>query len=297
VLRDVVVSSRPSQWIKNLVVFLPLLFSFNESWDLSNSSHVLQLLMNEAFCFFAFISASSSIYLLNDVFDAEKDRLHPEKKNRPVAKKSIGRRTALAACFILMLVSFGFTIGSSLSVITSIASYLVLMILYGIWFRNIFMLDVFCISAGFIIRVMAGAVAVDVPISPWLYVCMGFGALFIGLAKRMSESINVPEGIEIRRKSMNYYNRKSLGLLMTTVSSISLMSYCLYTFTATNLPTNNSMILTIPFVALGLFRYQFLVSSKGLGERPEHVFFKDKVLLSCLLVWLFCVLGVLYAFR
>ena len=159
------------------------------------------------------------------------------------------------------------------------------------------MLDVFCISAGFITRVMAGAVAVDVPISPWLYVCMGFGALFIGLAKRMSESINVPEGIEIRRKSMNYYNRKSLGLLMTTVSSISLMSYCLYTFTATNLPTNNSMILTIPFVALGLFRYQFLVSSKGLGERPEHVFFKDKVLLSCLLVWLFCVLGVLYAFR
>ena len=110
--------------------------------------------------------------------------------------------------------------------------------------RNIFVIDVLCISSGFVIRVMAGAIAVDVPISLWLYVCMGFGALFISLAKRLSAAISAPDSIETRRKTMHYYGIKFLGLAMTAVLLISLISYCLYIFTANNLPANNSMILT-----------------------------------------------------
>lgn len=296
-LRDVLVTSRPSQWIKNLVVFLPLLFSFNEFWDLSDPSRVIQLVINESICLLVFISASSSIYFLNDVFDAEKDRLHPEKKKRPLAKKSISRRIALAFSLALLLFAIAVSISSSTGILPYIVAYLILMTLYGVWFRNLFAIDVLCISAGFVIRVMAGAIAVDVPISIWIYVCMGFGALFIGLAKRMSEAISAPEGIEIRRKSMHYYDIKPLGLSMTAVSVISLMSYSLYTFTASNLPTNHSMMLTIPFVAFCLFRYKFLVMSRGLGERPERVFFDDKILSMCVLLWMISVIGVLYLFR
>ena len=296
-LRDIIISIRPPQWIKNLVVFLPLLFSFNEFWDLSNLNDGLQPVLNALFCFLVFLLASSSIYLLNDAFDSEKDQLHPVKKNRPVAKGSISRRTALAASMIFAVLSLALSMSFSTGVLASIACYMILMVFYSTLFRNIFLLDVFCISAGFIIRVVAGAVAVDVPISPWIYVCMGFGALFIGLAKRMSEAISTPEGLERRRATMSHYDRRTLGFFMSTVSSISLMSYCLYTFTADNLPTNNAMMLTIPFVAFGLFRYHFLVSSKGLGERPEDVFIKDLPLLMCVLLWLFCVMGVLYTFR
>ena len=171
------------------------------------------------------------------------------------------------------------------------------MTLYSFLLRNIFVIDVLCISSGFVIRVVAGAIAVDVPISLWLYVCMGFGALFISLAKRLSEAISAPDLIETRRKNMNYYGVKFICLSITAVLFISLISYCLYIFTANNLPANNSMILTIPFVAFVLFRYQSLVRSKGFGERPELIFYEDKILLANVFLWMFVVFGVLYAFR
>ena len=113
----------------------------------------------------------------------------------------------------------------------------------------------------------------------------------------MSEGISAPDGIETRRKSMHYYDINFLHLAIIIVSLIAFISYCLYTFTGSNLPLNNSMMLTIPFVAFGLFRYQLLVRSKGLGERPERVFFDDKILLVTVLLWVFVVFGVLYAFR
>ena len=254
-------------------------------------------IINESICFLAFILVSSSIYMLNDVLDAEKDRLHPDKKNRPLAKKSISRITALFACAVFFLISIAVTITSSTGILNYIVGYFLLMTLYSFCLRNIFVIDLLCISSGFIVRVMAGAIAVDVPVSLWLYLCMGFGALFIGLAKRLSEGISAPDGIETRRKSMHYYDINFLHLAIIIVSLIAFISYCLYTFTGSNLPLNNSMMLTIPFVAFGLFRYQLLVRSKGLGERPERVFFDDKILLVTVLLWVFVVFGVLYAFR
>ena len=125
---------------------------------------------------------------------------------------------------------------------------------------------------------------------------MGSWILFINGLIMMAISISISE-IQTRRKTMHYYGIKFLGLAMTAVLFISLISYCLYIFTANNLPANNSMILTIPFVAFGLFRYQSLVRSKGLGERPELIFFDDKILLANVLLWMFVVFGVLYAFR
>ena len=296
-LIDVLITTRPSQWTKNFVVFIPLIFSFNEFWDLSSFTRVAQLLIDASICFLTFILASASTYLLNDVLDAKKDRLHPDKKNRPLAKESISPVIALFACSVFLLCSITVAIFFSKGILLYIVAYFFLMTLYSFLLRDIFVIDVLCISSGFVIRVMAGAIAVDVPISLWLYVCMGFGALFISLAKRLSEAISAPDSIETRRKTMHYYGIKFLGLAMTAVLLISLISYCLYIFTANNLPANNSMILTIPFVAFGLFRYQSLVRSKGFGERPELIFFEDKILLANVFLWMFVVFGVLYAFR
>ena len=296
---SLVKSMRPRQWVKNLVIFLPLVFSLNEAWSLSTGNELptLTLLSKNIIALVSFIFACSAIYILNDLLDAESDRNHHSKKFRPIAAGEINTSIALFTAVLFTVVALLIASLVNTKLFYAVGAYMMLMVVYSLFLREIMILDIFAISSGFVIRVVAGALAINIPVSPWLYVCMGFGALFIALSKRHAE-LNVTE-------TKNGYNRTtlqkySLGLIETFITlalSTTLMSYILYTFTAPNLPDNNAMMLTIPFIVYGTFRYLYLVKERWLGEKPEDVLVTDRPLIICVILWLTVTVTVLYFFR
>ena len=290
-------TTRPIQWTKNLMVFLPALFSFNESWVLNEAETSIPILSRAFITLGCFVLASSAIYMFNDVIDANKDKLHPNKKYRPVASGRLGKKLALTVASILAAGAIFASSTISVAMVFVLLSYLLLMLVYAFFLREIILLDVFCISAGFIIRVVAGAVAIGVPMSPWLYVCMGFGSLYIALSKRMGELMSDNGNGHDGRKLLEFYTRELLSSMLTIVLSATLIAYCLYTFIADNLPSNNSMMLTIPFVVYGMLRYLYLVRIEGKGERPEIIIVKDIPILLCVGMWFFVSATVLYLYR
>lgn len=296
---SLVKSMRPRQWVKNFVVFLPLVFSINEAWSLSaiNEQHTLELLSKNIIALVSFIFACSSVYMLNDLVDAESDRNHDSKKSRPIAAGEINVTVALVTAVLFAVVALLIASLVNTNLFYAVATYMILMVAYSLFLREIMILDIFAISAGFVIRVVAGALALNIPVSPWLYVCMGFGALFIALSKRHAE-LNLTESEEAyNRTTLQTY---SLGLIETFITlalSTTLISYILYTFTAPNLPDNNAMMVTIPFIVYGTFRYLYLVKERHLGEKPEDVLITDRPLIICVILWLAVTVTVLYFFR
>ena len=297
---QLLITSRPKQWIKNFVIFLPLLFSFNEYWSLGSDTEAFNFLIKVTISFVIFTLASSSVYLVNDVIDAQEDRSHPIKKKRPVAAGALSIRFAI----------FSSIFAASISLLTSwifvweltpiLAIYLGLMLSYVLLFRRFIILDVFCIGLGFMLRVIAGGVVIGIPISPWLYVCMGFGALFIGFSKRKGELLSVSgmsSGESKLRDTLGKYDLGFIDNLLSMTSAATLLSYCLYTFWAENLPGNNSMMLTIPFVAYGLFRYLYLSRFPGVTERPEETIIRDPHMVTSVVLWLLAVVGILALYR
>ena len=296
---SLVKSMRPRQWVKNLVVFLPLVFSINEAWSLSaiNEQHTLELLSKNIIALVSFIFACSAVYMLNDLLDAESDRNHDSKKSRPIAAGEINVTIALVTAVLFAVVALLIASLVNTNLFYAVATYMMLMVAYSLFLREIMILDIFAISAGFVIRVVAGALAINIPVSPWLYVCMGFGALFIALSKRHAE-LNLTESKEAyNRTTLQTY---SLGLIETFITlalSTTLISYILYTFTAPNLPDNNAMMVTIPVIVYGTFRYLYLVKERCLGEKPEDVLITDRPLIICVMFWLAVTVTVLYFFR
>ena len=279
------------------MVFLPALFSFNESWVLNEAETSVPILGRAFITLGCFVLASSAIYMFNDVIDADKDKLHPKKKYRPVASGRLGKKLALTVASILAAGAIFASSTISVAMVFVLLSYLLLMLAYAFFLREIILLDVFCISAGFIIRVVAGAVAIGVPMSPWLYVCMGFGSLYIALSKRMGELMSDNGNGHDGRTLLEFYTQELLSSMLTIVLSATLIAYCLYTFIADNLPSNNSMMLTIPFVVYGMLRYLYLVRIEGKGERPEIIIVKDIPILLCVGMWFFVSATVLYLYR
>ena len=288
---------RPIQWTKNLMVFLPALFSVNEAWVLSEAGSLIPILSKGFIALGCFVLGSSAVYIFNDVIDAEKDKLHSYKKYRPVASGRLGKKLALTVALALAVSALIASLVISVAMVFVSLSYLLLMLAYAIFLREIILLDVFCISAGFIIRVVAGAIAIGVPMSPWLYVCVGFGSLYIALSKRMGELKSNSEDGHLARKPLEFYTQELLSSMSTMVLSTTLIAYCLYTFIADNLPSNNSMMLTIPFVVFGMLRYLYLVRIEGMGERPEIIIVKDIPILLCVGMWFFVSASVLYLYR
>jgi len=279
------------------MVFLPALFSFNEAWVLNDAETSLPILIRAFIALGCFVMASSATYMFNDVIDANKDKLHPYKKYRPVASGRLGKQPALAVALILAAAALFASSAISVAMVLVLFSYLLLMAAYTYFLREIILLDVFCISAGFITRVVAGAVAIGVPMSPWLYVCMGFGALYIALSKRMGELMSDNGNGQYGRKPLELYTQELISSMLTVVLSSTLIAYCLYTFVAANLPSNNSMMLTIPFVVYGMLRYLYLVRIEGKGERPEIIIVKDIPILLCVGMWFFVSATVFYLYR
>ena len=296
-LASLLAAMRPRQWTKNFVVFLPMAFTINLSWDPGNADEVLDVLASAGSAFGLFCLLSSAVYLLNDLADAEKDRLHPKKALRAVASGRLPKWAAALAAMVFVgaALPLGFLVEVSYG--WAQLAYLGISILYIIIVRQLVILDVFAISAGFIVRAAAGALVISADPSPWLYICTGLGALFIGFAKRRQEMLTLKDdGIE-HRASLGGYSLSMLDQLITMLMASTLIAYILYTFTADNLPPNDAMMFTIPFVVFGIARYFYLIHAKQAGGNPEDILLKDLPILLSVTGWLAATVGILLAYR
>ena len=294
---NVLKSIRPKQWVKNLMVFLPLVFSANESWSIVDMENVFTLLIKCCVIFIGFVFASAAIYLFNDVLDKDKDTYHTDKKLRPIASGLISARMALTLSLFFAVISLITCAFIKNITVIYIFGYLLLMVIYSLSLRSIFVLDVAAISAGFVIRVLVGAVAIDVPISIWLCICMALGSMYIALSKRYAEIVTLKNKISFTRGSLPMYSTSILRWGSYIFLAGTIGAYSFYAITANNLPSNNIMVATIPFVVIGMLRYQFLVIKKGFGEKPEEIVTSDYFLAASIAVWLVLVLGVLLLYR
>ena len=288
-----IITARPRQWSKNLVVLLPFFFSAGELWRLTDLQESSVKILMSCIAVLVFCTLSSAGYVLNDLIDAKLDRQHPVKRNRPIASGIVGVSQAVAFAAILMLVGQGIALYIHLEFGLVAAIYLVLAILYSAILKAVVLLDVFAISACFILRAVAGAAILSIPVSPWLYACLGFGALFIALIKRRSELVSSGKTAKNQRVALAVYTEHLLDQFILVAVTATTLTYLLYTFTATNLPDSDVMMLTVPFVIYGVFRYMYLVYSSGLGESPVDVIMKDFPLLATIVLWIAISIGVL----
>jgi 4-hydroxybenzoate polyprenyltransferase len=300
-LRYLFRSLRPRQWPKNLIVFMALLFSINEDWKVSDPSSWAPLLGWTVLTFVLFCMISSGEYLVNDVADIESDRLHPEKRRRPIAAGLVQARAAIGWAIALWVTAL--TIAFALSpwitwhVGVVMVGYIGVMLAYTFVLKHVVLVDMMVIGAGFVLRAMAGAFAISVPISPWLYVVTALGALFLVIHKRRAELTLLEGGASSHRRILEEYSPELLDQIASLVTSSTLIAYGLYTFTAETLPKNHAMMLTIPFVFYGLLRYLYLVHQRHEGGSPEEVLLRDWPLIIDILLWMTTAAVVLVAYR
>lgn len=288
-LRALIKSMRLRQWTKNVFVLAAVVFDR----QLLNPPAVLRSLAG----LFIFCLLSSSVYLINDVMDAEADRQHPEKKNRPIASGQLPASVAIIAAVILILITLPIAFYLSPGFGWISLTYLLMNLAYSTRLKHIPLLDVMIIAMGFVLRVAGGVTLVTVErFSPWLYVVTTLGALYIGFGKRRSELALLAKDANQHRKVLDGYTIQLLDQLILVVSSTTIMAYSLYTFSAPNLPSNHSMMLTIPFVLYGVFRYLYLIQIKQAGGAPEELLLTDRPLQVTILLWGIAVLIIFYLF-
>lgn len=295
--RGLIDSARPKQWIKNLIVYFALFFTVGESWQLNNTEELAGLLLRSTAVFAIFCLITSSIYVVNDILDKDKDRHHLKKKARPIAAEQIDIKLALGFAGILAVVGAISSYVLSPNSFLMVVGYFLLMILYSVCLKQIVIVDVITISLGFVIRAVTGAIVIDVSVSPWLYVCTGLAALFLGFSKRLNEKKSVGADGYLQRETLQEYSVDFLQQLIAISATSSLLAYTLYTFTSPNLPSNNAMMLTIPFVVYGLLRYLFLVNDSNQGESPEELILKDLPFKMSVVAWLLVGFTILIYYR
>ena len=285
-MRALLRSARPRQWTKSLAVFLPLFFSVNEAWTLDDTDTALLFAARAIGAAIIFCLVSGAVYLLNDIADIDRDRAHPRKRQRPIASGALSPRLALTVAVSLVLagLSSAFALGLTFGIVISI--YLLIQVLYSARLKNVALLDVFSVASGFVLRVLGGAVVIGVPMSPWLYICAGLGSLFIALAKRRSELARAGHAAGEQRGILHTYTIGMLDQMIGIVATSAVVSYALYTFTAANLPDNHSMMLTMPFVIYGVFRYIYLVHTRDIAESPEEILISDIPTILAVILWL-----------
>jgi 4-hydroxybenzoate polyprenyltransferase len=271
------VSLRPRQWTKNLLLFAGIIFAAKLG-DASRWGEALA-------AFGAYCAASSASYLVNDVRDAPNDREHPVKRARPIARGELSPRLAEATAALLILGAFLLVAPLGLASILFLAGFFALQAAYTLTLKHVVLLDVMTIGGLFVVRAAAGAAAVEVRISPWLLLCTALLALFLALAKRRGELVLVGAEATPGRPVLEGYSLALVDQLVTVVAASTVISYCLYTFTARD---SKAMMVTIPFVVFGVFRYLLLMHRHDLGEEPEEVLLRDLPILLCIAGWALC---------
>ena len=274
---------RPKQWTKNGFVLAGVVFA-EKAFSTTQVAYAL-------LAFAVFCALSGAVYAANDVLDVEEDRKHPLKRFRPVASGAISPRSALAFAVVLAMAALavGFLV---LPVGVGIAgiAYLLLQVFYTTILKHTAILDVMSISAGFVIRALAGVAAVGVAISPWLIVCTGLLTLFLGFSKRRHELAVLGDIASTHRKNLREYSVELLDEMMNIMVSATIIAYTMYTFFAHQ---DRWMMASIPFVVYGVFRYMLLVHRDG-GGNPDTLLLRDRPLQITLLLWLVVVMTVIY---
>jgi 4-hydroxybenzoate polyprenyltransferase len=287
-LKHIALEMRPKQWVKNFLVFAALAFSGNL---LS-----FELALKSVLCFAAFCLVASSVYVVNDIFDRERDQLHPEKKNRPVAAGKVSAVEAWVLGVLLFVLGLGLAYTLGRLVLLILLVYVASNFLYSSYFKHVAILDVFFVALGFVLRVIAGGEAIQVEISTWIILCTILGSLFLAFAKRRHELEIHGKNAAEHRKALAEYSQYFLDQMIAVTTASTVMAYSLWTmwpsvvekFQTRHLPY------TIPFVCYGIFRYLYLVHQKGEGGDPTRLFLKDKPLMLNILLWLMSVVAVLY---
>ncbi|MCH8191373.1 MAG: decaprenyl-phosphate phosphoribosyltransferase [Chloroflexi bacterium] len=291
-LRQLVAAMRPRQWAKNLLLYLAFFFTLGQHTS-DGFVNELGLFGEATLGFLLFCLLSGATYIVNDVLDLEADRLHPTKQHRPLAAGRLSPTFALigAAIMASVAVAFAFVLDAGFGVAS--VGYLAVILAYNLGLKNMVILDVMAVASGFVLRAAAGALVIGVPISPWLYVMTSLGALLISLGKRRHELATLGATGSSHRRVLEDYSTAFLDQLVAIVAPATLVAYTLYTFTAENLPADNTMMLTIPFVLYGIFRYLFLIHRRNLGGSPEEIFLTDRPMLINILLWLATASGIL----
>ena len=289
-LKALIKSMRPRQWAKNVFLLAAIVFDR----QLTNPTAMARTMAG----LIIFCLLSSTVYLLNDIADIEADRNHPLKRLRPIASGALPLNAAIFASVLLMLISLpaAYLLSPHFAIIAVI--YFLLNLAYSKYLKHIPLIDVMILAAFYVIRVVAGVSLIQVErFSPWLYVVTTLLALYIGFGKRRGEILLLQEvNMDSTRKVLEGYSLSFLDQLITIVSGTTIVSYSLYTFSAPNLPENHTMMLTIPFVVYGIFRYLYLIQIKGEGGAPDELFLTDKPLQATILLFGVAVLIIFYIF-
>jgi 4-hydroxybenzoate polyprenyltransferase len=267
---------RPAQWLKNGIVFAGLVFGGKLLQPTAVASAFLAAL---AFCLL-----SSGFYLLNDVRDRDADRLHPVKRLRPVPAGDLAPGTAVFAGVVLVVLAIAGSALLSRDLSLVFLAYASLMAAYNLGLKEVVIVDVFAIAAGFVLRAVGGAIAVNVSISPWLLMCTMLLALLIGFGKRRHELVALDNAAEHRR-NLNLYNRPMLDQAVAVTAAGTLIAYAVYTFDSESAQYHHRMMLTVPVVAYGVFRYLYLLYLGGQGGAPETMLLTDRPLLTSVAAW------------
>jgi 4-hydroxybenzoate polyprenyltransferase len=275
--RATLVALRPRQWTKNLLLFAGIVFAAK----LADGWRWLDALA----AFAAYCAASSAAYLLNDVRDAPHDRAHPVKRSRPIARGELAPRAAYVLSAFLAVAAVALVVPLGLVSLAFLAGFVALQAAYTLSLKHVVLIDVMAISGLFVVRAAAGAAAVHVRISPWLLLCTALLALFLALAKRRGELVLVGAAATPGRPVLEGYSLALVDQLVSVVAACTVISYSLYTFTARD---SKAMMVTIPFVVFGVFRYLVLVHRQDLGEEPEEVLLRDMPILACMAAWAAC---------
>lgn len=286
---------RPRQWTKNLMIYIPFAFTLREVWR-PFSPEMWTMLGKATIGFVLFCLISGVIYLINDLVDVEKDRLHPKKRARPLASGALSKSVALGAVVVLLIIALPLSCALDLWFGVVALIYFGLMLTYSYVLKHMVILDVFTLAAGLVLRALAGAAAIHVPASPWLYVCTALLALFIGFAKRRHELVLLEGEAMNHRLILKEYTPEVLDQMIAVTTASFVMAYSLYTFSAKNLPENNAMMLTIPFALFVVFRLLYLVHVKGEGGSPEEMMLRDRSLFGAIALWGSSIIAILYLF-
>ena len=284
---------RPRQWVKNLLVFLPLLFAVDLVWSADDLTTLLPHLGRLLALGAAFCAAASAVYLLNDLADREADRQHPVKRRRPIASGEVPAWLALVGTLALALVGLVVMYFLGWPLVLAGSIYLGINVAYSAGLKRVALVDVMLVASGYVLRAVAGALAVGAAPSPWLYAVTAAGALFIVVGRRYAEARLVGNEPSEQRGTLQHYAPPLGGQLLTLAATAALVSYALYTVEGENLPANNAMLLTVPLVIFGLFRYLYLLNNSQDAESPELLMMRDVPLLVSIVVWLAVSAGVL----
>lgn len=275
---------RVPQWSKNAVVFAALVFGNPE---------VDHAALRTLIAFVAFCAVSSAGYIVNDTLDLERDRVHPTKRRRPIASGAVSPTSALRIAAVLVAVGLLFSLAVNFRLVIVVLVYMALTFVYSWRLKHIVFVDVVVIGIGFLLRAVAGAAAVEVPVSPWLMLCTVLLALFLGFGKRRSEVMRLGSAAAEHRTVLAKYSPHALDVLLIGTAVCTIVAYTVYSAVSESVPSNGAMLMTVPFVAFAIGRYLLLVLKRGEGGAPELLLWRDIPLLVSVMSWGMTVLLVL----